>query len=192
MQRPKNLGSRIALLLRNFLVSPEFFFAYNRKTCLTVRFFQIISHFSDGVKTVWIFPIFWTVSQLSEIIVELLQLSLDQLKSGILYIHSRMCWSKSNQKYKENVRRRRIEKWQKWQIDKWQRIYLRVPVAAAILNQQDSVPVIFKYQTFVAGSPLLKGQQLFGNSSFKSFGKSHPRLKADISVLRTHALKKIH
>ena len=77
----------------------------------------------------------------------------------------------------------------------WQRFYLWVPVAAAILNQQDSVPVIFKYQTFVAGSPLLKGQQgqqLFGNSSFKSFGKSHPRLKADISVLRTHALKKIH
>ena len=74
----------------------------------------------------------------------------------------------------------------------WQRFYLWVPVAAAILNQQDSVPVIFKYQTFVAGSPLLKGQQLFGNSIFKSFDKSHPRLKADISVLRTHALKKNH
>ena len=66
----------------------------------------------------------------------------------------------------------------------WQRIYLRVPVAAAILNQQDSVPVIFKYQTFVAGSPQLKGQQgrqgqqLFVDSSFKSFWQVSPKVES--------------
>ena len=69
-------------------------------------------------------------------------------------------------------------------ITNWQRIYLRVPVTTAILNQQDSVPVIFKYQTFVAGSPLLKGQQgrqgqqLFVNFSFKSFWQVSPMVES--------------
>ena len=55
-QRCENLGSRVALLPGIFLVRPEIFWAYYRNPDKLSGFFQIISHYPDGFKTIQMFP----------------------------------------------------------------------------------------------------------------------------------------
>jgi len=62
-QRPKNLGSRVALLPGKFLRVQKVFARITEKnlvnwpnTFKTTQFFQMIANFPDDFKTVWIFP----------------------------------------------------------------------------------------------------------------------------------------
>ena len=128
-----------------------------------------------------------------EIIVELFQLSLDQLKSGIIVCVGRKVSPKN---IKKNALRRQVEKWQKWQIDKGFTFGSRSPQPSStsriLYLWSSNIKHLLPARLCWKVNKVDKVNNYLSILASKVFGKSHPWLKADISVLRTHALKMIH